>query len=512
MGEVSTRILKNTGFLYLKMGITVFISLWTTRIILEGLGHSDFGIYNIVGGALSFLGFINASMAGATQRFMSFEEGSGNLQSLKKIFNISVVLHFVISILSATLMLVVGFFLFKDFLQIPDGRIHASIIVYLSLIVSMVFTVMNVPYDAALNAHENMRFFAIIGIMESFLKLVVAYMCLYSAGDRLVLYGILMSFIPIIIFLIMLLYCHHQYVECEISIIKYFDWDKMKEMTSFAGWSFLTSSSSMMTMQGVSLVLNYFFGVLANAAQGVGNQISGQVMALSNSMLKALNPVIVKSEGAQQRERMKMFVCSGSKLSFMIYSVLAIPFIVECDYLFEIWLKTPPIYSVAITKLILIRIIISRISAPLSTAISATGQIKYYSAISSLLWISIIPTSVILYLIDFPLTTIYYVLIVDTVLFLLVYMYFAKKLIGLEYFYFTKEVLLPCTMVVTITFLSDYLIYFLLPKGLLRFLLVSIISSIVFIITSFVLCLNKAEKLIVKNLLYSINVRHFLNK
>ncbi len=509
MGEVSTRILKNTGFLYFKMGITVFVSLWTTRIILEGLGHSDFGIYNIVGGALSFLGFINACMAGATQRFMSYEEGSGNLQSLKKIFNISVVLHFVISFLSATLMSVVGFILFENLLQIPEDRIYASVLVYCSLIISMVFTVMNVPYDAALNAHENMRFFAIIGIVESFLKLLIAYMCLYFIGDKLIFYGILMSFIPIIIFLIMLLYCHHQYEECEINIRKYFDWNKMKEITSFAGWSFLSSSSSMMTMQGISLVLNYFFGVLVNAAQGIGTQISGQVMALSNSLLKALNPVIVKSEGAQEHVRMKMFVCSGSKLSFMIYSVFAIPFIVECDYILSIWLNNPPLYATSITKLILLRIIISRISAPLSTAISATGHIKSFSTICSLLWISIIPTSVILYLLDFPVTTIYYLLIVDTLLFLLVYMYFAKKLIGLEYVYFTREVLFPCTLVVLITFLVDYTIYFAITVSIVRLLIILIISSFVFVVASYFICLNKNERNIVNNLLSLIRFNIF---
>ncbi len=503
MEKASTRILKNTAFLYLKMGITVLVSLWTTRVILEALGHSDFGIYNVVGGALSFLGFINSCMAGATQRFMSYEEGAGNIQSQKKIFNVSVIIHLFISIISAVLMLSVGYFIFRDFLQIPEDRLYASAVVYCSLIISMIFTVMNVPYDAVLNAHENMRYFAIIGILESLLKLVVAYMCSYSYGDRLILYGLLMAAIPIITFVIMRMYCHSQYAECEICISQYFDKLKMKEMFSYAGWSFLSSSSSLMTMQGISLVLNYFFGVLVNAAQGIGTQISGQLMAFSNSLLKALNPVIVKSEGAGQRERMRMLLCSGSKLSFMIYAVLAIPFIVECDYVLTLWLKHPPVYAGSITKLILIRIIISRISAPFSTAIGATGKIKSYSKICSLLWISIIPTSVILYLIGFPVTTIYYVLIVDTVLFLFVYMYFAKKLIGLECLFFVKEVLLPCTIVILISFSASYSMYFLFLEGFRRFVLVFIFGVITFTLSSYILCLNKNEKQIVNNLLMS---------
>ncbi len=507
MEKASTRILKNTAFLYLKMGITVFVSLWTTRVILEALGHSDFGIYNVVGGALSFLGFINTCMAGATQRFMSYEEGAGNIQSQKKIFNVSVLLHIIISFLSTIVMLAVGYFIFRDFLQLPEGRLYASAVVYCSLIISMIFTVMNVPYDAVLNAHENMRYFALLGIFESVLKLVVAYLCSYSSGDRLILYALLMAVIPIITFVIVRVYCHSRYEECEIGIRQYFDKKKMKEMTSFAGWSFLSSSSSVMTMQGISLVLNYFFGVIVNAAQGIGTQISGQLMALSNSLLKALNPVIVKSEGAGQRERMRTFVCSGSKLSFIIYAVFAIPFIVECDFVLTLWLKQPPVYAVAITRLILIRIIVSRISEPLSTAISATGKIKTYSKICSLLWVSILPTAVILYLLNFPVTTIYYVLIVDTVLFLIVYMYFAKKLIGLDYFYFAKEVLLPCTAVVLISFGVSYFIYFMFSEGFIRFLLVFIFAAITFTFSSYMLCMNKSEKQIVNSLLKPIKIK-----
>lgn len=174
MSSTANRVIKNTGFLYAKMGITMFISLYTTRLILNSLGASDFGIFNIVGGAIAMLGFLNGAMASATQRFMSYSEGEGDKEKQKSIFNISLVLHFGISIVVGIALLVAGWFFFNGILNIPPDRAFAAQVVYGSLIVSTMFTVMTVPYDAVMNAHENMKYYALVGIIESLLKLSVA--------------------------------------------------------------------------------------------------------------------------------------------------------------------------------------------------------------------------------------------------------------------------------------------------------------------------------------------------
>ena len=179
MSSTANRVVKNTGFLYAKMGITMFISLYTTRLILNSLGAADFGIFNIVGGAIAMLGFLNAAMAGATQRFMSYSEGEGNKKKQKSIFNISILLHFFIALAAGIALLIAGYFFFNGILNIPADRIFAAKVVYGSLIVSTMFTVMSVPYDAVLNAHENMKYYAIIGIIESLLKLSVALIVVY---------------------------------------------------------------------------------------------------------------------------------------------------------------------------------------------------------------------------------------------------------------------------------------------------------------------------------------------
>ena len=304
MSQTANRVIKNTGYLYAKMAITMFVSLYTTRLILNSLGASDFGIYNIVGGAIAMLGFLNVAMASATQRFMSYSEGEGNKEKQKNIFNISCILHFCISIIIALILLAAGWFFFHGILNIPADRVSAAQVVYCSLIVSTVFTVMNVPYDAVMNAHENMRYYAVVGIIESFLKLAVAFACVYAKGDKLIVYGVLMAAIPFITLTIMKVYCHRHYKECVINPRKFYDKKLMREMTSFAGWSLAGSMGGILGNYGNGIVLNSFFGTILNAALGIANQLNGMLMVFSNSMLKALAPVIVKTEGGGEHEKM----------------------------------------------------------------------------------------------------------------------------------------------------------------------------------------------------------------
>ncbi len=275
--STANRVIKNTGFLYAKMGITMFISLYTTRLILNSLGASDFGIFNIVGGAISMLGFLNAAMASATQRFMSYSEGEGNREKQKSIFNVSFILHLGISIVVGISLLIAGYFFFNGILNIPQNRIFAAQVIYGSLIISTMFTVMTVPYDAAMNAHENMKYYAIVGIFESFLKLAVAFACVYTSYDKLIVYGILMAGIPLVSLTIMRIYCHKHYEECVIAPRTFWEMKLMKEMTSFAGWNLLGTMSVMISQYGLNIVLNIFHGTIANAAQGISSQVNGQL-------------------------------------------------------------------------------------------------------------------------------------------------------------------------------------------------------------------------------------------
>lgn len=409
--STANRVIKNTGWLYAKMAITMFVSLYTTRLILNGLGASDFGIFNIVGGAISMLGFLNAAMASATQRFMSFSEGAGNHEKKTVIFNVSIVLHFIIAVIVGLLLALVSMLLFNGILNIPAERIFAAKVVYGSLIISTMFTVMSVPYDALINSHENMRYYAIVGLLESFLKLAVAFICVYTALDKLIVYGILMACIPLFTLSILRIYCHRNYLECKLSPCKYFDRRTMREMTGFAIWNFLSSISSMVSQYGIGIVLNHFFGTIINAAQGITNQLSGQLGALSANAMKSLNPTIVKSAGAQNYAKMQEVSLVGSKIIFLITTICFLPVLANLNTILQFWLINIPPYTVIFMQLYFTVNIIDNIAIGLSTAINGMGKIKKLAMTNSVISLSTILISFLLFLWGFKAEAYYIILV-----------------------------------------------------------------------------------------------------
>ena len=499
--STANRVIKNTSFLYAKMGITMFISLYTTRLILNALGASDFGIFNIVGGAIAMLGFLNAAMAGATQRFMSFSEGEGDKEKQTKIFNISFILHFGIAIAMGIVLLIVGWFFFNGILNIAPERMYAAKVVYGSLIVSTIFTVMTVPYDAVLNAHENMFYYSIVGIVESLLKLGAALAVMNMVGDKLVLYGILMACIPLITMTIMRIYCHKCYTECIIAPKRYWDKSLMKEMTGFAGWSLIGSSSGILYGYGTNIVLNNFFGPILNAANGVCGQLNGQLLSFTNNMMKAVNPIIVKAEGSGNREYMYKATFAACKLSVLIYSFFAIPFLVESSFILKLWLKNVPPFTEIFFQLMILQVLIEQISIPLGTAIAATGKIKQFNIInSSVLYLSIF-VLYFLYKMGLPPQTLRVLAIVVALIQTIYKVAFCSKYSQMPLMSYLTEVVLRCTVVVVISFLLALLLKQTMPQGLIRFLAVTGLSVVTFIVLFYLVALRKEEKIMVQNMI-----------
>lgn len=274
--STSSRVVKNTMFLYVRMAVSIFVGLYSTRLILHALGAADYGIFNVIGGSIAMMGFLNSTLANATQRFMSCALGEGIISSQIKVFNVTIVLHVVIGLLTVISLIALMPLLFGTVLNIEPGRVSSAKVIYYCLIFSTFLTIINVPYEAIINAHENMGYYTAIGFLESLLKLGIAVLCIYVSSDRLILYGICMATLPLITLSIMKIYCHKKYPECILSPKKYFDIRILKNIASFSGWNFLTAISHLITLQGLGLVLNHFFGTILNAAQGIANQVNGQ--------------------------------------------------------------------------------------------------------------------------------------------------------------------------------------------------------------------------------------------
>jgi O-antigen/teichoic acid export membrane protein len=489
------------------MGITMFISLYTTRLILNSLGASDFGIFNIVGGAIAMLGFLNAAMASATQRFMSYTEGEGNKEKQKNIFNISVILHFGIALLLGVVLLGAGYFFFNGILNIPAERMEAARMIYYFMIVSTMFTVMTVPYDAVLNAHENMLYYAIVGIVESVLKLAVAFVVVYTVTDKLIVYGALVAGISLAIMIIMRVYCHKKYEECVFKPKRYYDKALMKEMTGFAGWNFLTSSSTMIGQYGLGIVLNHFFGAVLNAAQGIANQLCGQLQAFSTTMLKALNPAITKNEGAGNRSLMLQASMTGCKFSFFLVAFFAIPFLIDADYIMKLWLKNVPEWVVMFFRFQVARTLIEQLTIVLGTSVSAQGDIANMSKVRSIIYILPILLTALLFYWGYQPYSMYIVWIVCwSIVGGGITLYYAVIKCNLVIKDYIRKVLIPCLSIFVIVYLLTTVPYILMSVSIIRFICICIVSFLSFLLLSWFLGLDIIEKTILSKI---INNRKF---
>ncbi|MBN1182656.1 MAG: hypothetical protein JXB49_10240 [Bacteroidales bacterium] len=502
------RVVKNTGILYIRMILSVFISLYSTRLILNALGTDDFGIFNLVGGAISMLMFLNASMTQATQRFMSYSQGAGDKDEQVRIFNVSMALHILIALIMFVVLEIAGYFLFNGILNVSAARITAAKYIYQFLICSTLFTIISVPYDAVINAHENMLVFALVSLLETFLRLIIAFYITYTYYDKLIVYGLLMASVAIVSLLIRRIYCHAKYSECKIGMFRYFDLNLFKKMSSFAGWTFLGTMVGMLSNFGQGIVLNHFFGTAINAAQGIANQIAGQLGAFSTTMLKALNPSLVKSEGSGKRNNMLQSSMTGAKLSYFLLFVISIPIWIEMKYVLNIWLKDVPEYAVVFCRLLLIKNLIEQMFVTLPISISAVGNIKQFQIKISMLAILPLILSYFLFKQGHPPYTIYWLFIIQVFIrsFAIV-LYYAKKLCGLSVKDYLIDVVLRCTIVSFVVVLSILVFNRTMAIGIFRFGFEVIIGFISFVLCLFIVGFTKKEKEFIRILLGS-----FFNK
>jgi O-antigen/teichoic acid export membrane protein len=498
--QAANRVVKNTGILYIKMAITVFISLYTVRLVLSALGVKDFGLFNVVGGAIAMLGFLNGAMTEATQRYMSHSQGAGDIQRMNKIFNMSILLHGLIAILILILFEIAGYFFFHGILNIEPSRIETAKLIYQFMIISTIYTVISVPYNAILNAHENMLFYSLLGILEAVFKLSIAFTITYISGDKLKYYGALMALSSILLLIVNRLYCRRKYPETRIAIRTHYDKKLLHEMSSFAGFNFLGSASSLLAGYGSGIILNSFFGTSVNASNGIAVQINGQLLAFSNTMQKALNPVIVKSEGGGNRNLMVKAALSGCKFSFLLFAFFCIPMLIETPYILNLWLKIVPDWAIVFCRLTLAFTLIEQVTITLGIAISAVGNIKkinIYSSIINLIFIVALIMAFHLGAAPYYLSLLAILLASSMVTLKLFY---AKKYCGINYSLFFRSVFLKILVVFVIAISLATMPLLFMNQSVIRLLLVCTLSSIAFFISSYIFAFSLEEKNIFKDL------------
>jgi O-antigen/teichoic acid export membrane protein len=493
----STRVVRNTGFLYGKMVITIFISLYSTRLILNALGAVDYGIFTLVGGVISMLSFINGAMIIATQRYLSISLGANDMQKLKLVFSSSVILHLIIGFLIVLLLELGGLFLFNGYLNIPPERVATAKIIFHFMVISTFFTINAVPYDASINTHENMFFDALSGIFESLMKLGIAIWLIYSHFDKLILYGSMMATLTILIRIIKSIYCYRKYEECRVRVLSHVDKVLLKEMVTFAGWNMFGFFCSVLKNQGMAILLNLFFGIIVNAAYGIANQVNSNIKAFSSNMIRAIMPQITKSEGSGDRERMLRLSVFASKMSFFLLAFFAIPIITEMPFVLKIWLKTVPENAVIFCQLILVLSLLYQITVGTMTAVTSVGNIKSFQIAVGAVEIFNLPVAYVLVKIGLPAYSVFIGSIFLEVFAGGLRIWFAHKIAGLDIKDFLIKTWVYSISSAVVATILAFVLRFVLPEGFLRAILVGITTtlSIVLLLRYFVLTSGENERI-----------------
>lgn len=497
MNSKVNTIFTNTAYLYGNTVLSMFVSLLSTRLILNALGKEDFGIFCIVGGAIALLGFINGGMAGATQRFINYAEGAGLKENKTKIFNASVSIHLGISFLSFIALEIAFFIFFNGVLNVPLDRIYAAKWIYQFTVLSTILTIQTTPYNALINAHEDLKYYSVVGFILTFIKLVIAILITYIDTDKLIFYGILTTISCLLNIIIVRAFCHTHYGECIFNPRKYFDINVAKEMFSYAGYAFLTTITSAFSVYGGNLVINNFFGTSINAAQGVASQISGQLMVFPNNLLMAINPIIGKSAGNKDYKAMIKYALTSSKLSFLILLFFAIPFILETDWIMAIWLKEVPDWAVIFCQLEVIRRLLDQLLVGLRNAINADGHIGHYSKVQSILYILPLPITFVLFYCGFQPVWLY----ISWILCLNIFACYNVIQQAHHYCHLHKRdffisLVGRCIIVTGIMFIIGYLPQCFIKPSLWRVILVGTLTSLSFFVSVWYLALTSTEKLV----------------
>jgi O-antigen/teichoic acid export membrane protein len=484
----------------------MIVSLYTSRVILNVLGVEDFGIYNVVGGVVTMFGFLNGAMASATQRFLSIELGKKDIIRLKKIFNATQVIHFGIAILVLVLAESIGKWVFNMYLNISIERINSARWVYQFAVLSLMISIIQVPYNSVILAREKMSVYAYISIIDVLLKLLVVFLLKLITIDKLKLYGLLLCSVSFIIALIFRLYSKRQFEETRFQLVK----DKFlyKTLINYSWWNLFGVIASISKSQGVIVILNIFFGTVVNAAQGVANQVSGAINMFVSNFQIASNPQIIKSYAINDKEYMNNLIIRTAKFSFYLIFILTLPIILEIDYILKLWLKIVPGYTAIFTVLILISAIIDAFSGPLMTALQATGKIRKYQIIVGLLLFSILPISYTCFRFGLPPYSTFIVGICISIVALVFRLLLTKDQIPeFSISYFLKELIFRNIPIVILSCIVPIIIKYNMQVGIIRLFVVAFTSILSSMVLIYVLGLGNNEKIFIKNSIHSFKIK-----
>lgn len=492
----NARLAKNTMFLYFRMIFIMAVTLYTSRVVLRVLGVEDFGIFNVVAGVVAMFGFLNSSMSATTQRFISFSLGKGDA-NLNKVFSTCVLTHALIALGVLVLVESVGLWFLYNKMIIPEVRMDAAFWVFQFSALSTVVTVMSIPFNADIIAHEKMSAFAYISIVEVCLKLLIVFLLDVGNIDKLVLYGFLLLLVQCGIFLTYMGYCLRHFKESRFRFV--YEKKLFSEVFSFAGWNLWGYLASILYTQGLNILLNVFFGPVVNAARGLANQVDGAIRLFASNFQMAINPQIVKTYAAKDLESMHRLVFRSSKFSFFLLLALSLPVMIEAPVILRLWLSTVPDWTASFLRLMLVVVIVDSVANPLMTSAAATGRIKLYQSVLGGIQLLIVPVAYVVLRMGGEPNSVFVVHICICLIAFAVRLFIVRGMVGLSIKKYLMEVCVKSGVVTIVATVLPLTLYFSMNNSLLSAIVVVFVSLGSVAVSAYAIGLTKSERVFVSD-------------
>ena len=498
----NSRIIKNSGILYVRLLITTIVGLISTRLLLQALGVSDYGLYSIVGGIVILMGFLNTVMMSTTYRYIAYEMGKGNYTGINQVFNISLIIHFCLAVLLILLAETLGRFYIINYLNVPDGKVTDALFVFRFSICGTFFSIISIPYQGLITAQEKFFLRASIEVVRSLSRLGAVFLVIYYLGNRLRLYSVLMMIVMIVPPVLFYLYCNKK----NASIIRWNfqkNWSKYKEMIGFSGWIMLGAGAYVGKVQGSALIINSFFGTILNASFGIANQVNTLISMFSKNLSQAAIPQITKSYGGDNIDRSTELVLFISKYSFFLMLLPALPILLEIDFILKLWLKDVPEYTSAFVKLMIIYALIETMNAGIPAVIQASGKIKWFMIIYSTISLLSLPVAYLLFTFGLPPYFITIVYILTLILATLTDLILLKKILSFNVKALIEKVYLRI-FVVVVLLLPLFYVRNLITESFSRFIIISILAVVLYSVVIYFVGIEKRERIGIVNILKKV--------
>jgi hypothetical protein len=510
VSENGKRIMKNTIALYFRMGFLMIISLFSARIILNSLGVCDKGVYDAVASFVAMMAILTNSLSTAISRFITVEIGKGDEETLAKVFATSKAVILAICALVFVVMEPLGVWYIGNVINIPPDRISSAQWVFQFSLVTFVVTLMSIPYNSAIIAHERMSVFGIVGVFEGVAKLAVALAIRATPIDRLIAYSFLLCLVSILVRSIYTGYCRRSFSESRSRARM--DRGIFLSMTRFAGWSGLSSGVFMLNTQGVTLLMNYFFGVVFNTMRGIATNVENMIKQFVLNVFTSINPQVMKSFVSGDREYSFTLACKGCKYSFLIIFVLGLPFLFEADLILKLWLgDIVPAETSLFTKLALLCLMADLLVTPMANVIQASGKLRKFYLVTSLINIMVFPVTWLLYFFGAPAWTCYLAFFLVYSVCDVVRLLILRSEVGFPISMFVREVVLKIVPVAVISLAATFLLWRFIPAGAVRLLTVLVLGTLCTAGTSYLFALTEGERSFVNSKVVSVysSVRNF---